>query len=113
MRLYQGGAHLALGYSAWGDYFEAEFGGDRASAYRLLKAAQVVETLSLQLETEQLPANEAQARELAPLLREPEKLQRVWQEVIELFRRLVPVRGGVYGRRVMAWLVIAAIVAVR
>ena len=38
---------------------------------------------------ERLPANEAQARELAPLLDEPERLQEAWAEVVDLHPDLV------------------------
>jgi hypothetical protein len=34
--LYEGQAHLALGYSSWGDYCEAEFGVSDSEAYRML-----------------------------------------------------------------------------
>lgn len=83
LALYQGGAHTALGYDAWGDYFEHEFGGDRRHGYRILDAARVVDVLSGQLATDVLPANEGQARELTPLLKNPEALRAAWTEVVQ------------------------------
>jgi hypothetical protein len=62
-RLYEGGAHVALGYSSWHAYCGAEFGIGRSSSYRALDAGRVIEVVP------QL-GNEAQARELAPLLRD-------------------------------------------
>lgn len=78
--LYEGGAHLALGYSSWGAYFKAEFGRDASYAYRLLQSGRVM----AQLPIGSRPANEAQARELAPLLNDPPALEEAWAEVTEL-----------------------------
>jgi phage N-6-adenine-methyltransferase len=79
--LYQGGAHTALGYSAWGDYFEKEFGQSRSRGYQLLDAGKVLASVHHGgLE----PPSERQARELAPLLDEPETLRETWAEVREL-----------------------------
>jgi phage N-6-adenine-methyltransferase len=79
--LYEGGAHLALGYPSWGDYFEAEFGGTKRRGYQLLEAGRVLESVqNFALK----PRNDAQARELAPLLDQPERLQEAWTEVTEL-----------------------------
>jgi phage N-6-adenine-methyltransferase len=80
--LYNRGAHTALGYSSWGDYFTTEFGGSRPRAYELLNAGRVIDVLSLQLQTDVLPANEAQTRELAPLLDRPDELREAWQETV-------------------------------
>lgn len=82
--LFERGAHTALGYSSWGTYLETEFGKHRRTAYRLLDAGRVVSALSDQLVTGALPANEAQARELAPLLDAPEQLREAWAEVVDL-----------------------------
>lgn len=88
LRLYEGGAHEVLGYSSWGDYCEAEFsiGADRS--YQLLQAGRVIAAMSTtdncRLGT---PANEAQARELAPLLNQPEVLRETWAEVVELHEK--------------------------
>lgn len=78
LRLYAGGAHIALGYSSWGDYFETEFRGSRRRGYELLQAGRVFE--SVRHGALPPPANERQARELAPLLDEPEQLRDAWQE---------------------------------
>jgi hypothetical protein len=80
--LYEGKAHEALGYSSWGAYFEAEFGGTKRRGYQLLEAGRVLETVqNFALPS---PANDAQARELAPLLGSPEELREAWGEVVEL-----------------------------
>lgn len=71
-----GGAHLALGYSSWGDYFEAEFGQSERQGYRLLDAARVRELLPA---TDQL-VTESQARELAPLLADEREVVEAWRE---------------------------------
>lgn len=82
VELYEGGAHTVLGYSSWGAYFKEEFGGSSRHGYELLKAGRVVAELSsAQLRT--LPKNEGQARELAPLIQQPEKLREAWVEVVE------------------------------
>lgn len=80
---YEGGAHLALGYGSWGDYFEAEFGGDHSYGYRLLDSGRVVRAIEAHSPIGERP-NEAQARELAPLAREnPEDAAEVWTEVVK------------------------------
>lgn len=79
LRLYNGAAHLALGYRSWGAYFEAEFGGSRSRAYQLLEAARVVESVqSVGLEP---PQNDYQARELVPLLKDEQAVVEAWREV--------------------------------
>src|SRR5215204_762782 len=65
LRLYEGRAHEALGYSSWGDYYTAEFGQTAARGYQLLDAARVSEPIQQLLN--EPPPNEAQARELVPL----------------------------------------------
>lgn len=80
LRLYEGGAHTALGYSSWGDYCRDEFDFGKSQAYRILDAARVVDAVP-QLGN----APEAVARELVPVLREqPEAVEEVWGEVVEL-----------------------------
>src|SRR5215213_10254323 len=59
--LHDSGAHYALGYRSWADCCETEFGIKSSQAHRLLNAGRVVAV------TPQL-GNEAQARELFPLL---------------------------------------------
>jgi hypothetical protein len=94
LTLYAGGAHLALGYRSWGAYFEQEFRQSARHGYRLLEAARVVGELeagsSDQLVTEPysggpLPLNEGQARELAPLIGDPEQLAAAWEEARDRF----------------------------
>jgi hypothetical protein len=79
VRLYEGEAHTARGYSSWADYFKAEFGGSDATAYRWLQAGRVMQ---------QLPAgsprpNEAQLRELTRLVENPTALRAAWREVVD------------------------------
>jgi phage N-6-adenine-methyltransferase len=81
VELYEGGAHLALGYSSWGDYFAREFGQSERRGYQLLDAGRVLESVN---NCSVAPTNEAQARELAPLLDKPEELRETWAEVREL-----------------------------
>jgi len=83
VELYDGGAHLALGYSSWGSYFEAEFGGKKSQAYRVLEAGRVVDALDSP-NGEWTTPTESQARELAPLLDEPELAKDAWKEAIEV-----------------------------
>lgn len=78
--LYEGGAHLALGYSSWGAFFEAEFGQSGRRGYQLLDAGRVLESVNRGSTS---PPNERQARELAPLLDEPKQLRETWAEVRE------------------------------
>jgi hypothetical protein len=71
LSLYEGGAHIALGYSSWAEYCQQEFHMSQGRAYQLLRAARVVECTtvhSLQV-TSQIPESERLARELAPLLK--------------------------------------------
>lgn len=77
VELYDGGAHLALGYTSWGAYFKTEFGQSERHGYRLLEAGRALEVVSDPWVT---PANERVARELAPLLDDPETLREVWVE---------------------------------
>lgn len=81
VELYEGNAHGVLGYDDWGSYFKTEFGGSRTRGYELLAAGRVLDTV--RNSGLALPANEAQANELAPLLKQPEKLREAWAEVVE------------------------------
>src|SRR5512133_3331012 len=49
--LYEGQAHVALGYSSWGDYCAAEFDVGSSQAYRLLDAGRVRHLLGQRAET--------------------------------------------------------------
>jgi hypothetical protein len=90
LKLYEGGAHIALGYASWAEYCEQEFQMKKAHAYRLLKAAQILETTLTQSPigdsfkvTSQVPESEALARELVPLIRNPQALDEAWNEAVE------------------------------
>lgn len=67
--LHEGGAHTALGYTSWGAYCASEFGLGQSRAYQLLDAGRTLAALDSTV-VDWRPANEAQARELAPLLRD-------------------------------------------
>jgi hypothetical protein len=69
--LYEGEAHLALGFSSWGEYWETEFETSWRAGYRELEAARVNRAID-QLDNGR-PLPEAQARELAPLLRQEDE----------------------------------------
>jgi hypothetical protein len=76
LRLYEGQAHVALGYQSWGSYFKHEFGQTGTRGYQLLEAARVASI--------QPGLNERQARELAPVLREdPERVPEVYSNVVQ------------------------------
>lgn len=83
LRLYNGAAHLALGYRSWGDYFEAEFGQSPSRGKQLLRAARVVDALQGTMVPSQMPSSERQARELVPLLKDEAQLVEAWREVKE------------------------------
>lgn len=83
IELYEGEAHIVLGYSSWRSYYAAEFGGDGSRGDQLLRAGRVMETLGSG-ENFPLPTNDHQARELAPLLDEPLQMREAWAEVVEL-----------------------------
>ena len=85
--LWRGGAHLALGYGSWGDYFEAEFDRDGKYGYRLLEHARVMEMLgdSPIGESPSISLTESQAREFFPLRKDPELLREAWHEVESRF----------------------------
>jgi hypothetical protein len=90
LSLYEGQAHIALGYNSWAEYCQQEFRIGNRQAYRLLQAAQVVNQLSsecpmghsLQV-TSQVPESERLARELVPLLNNPQALDEAWNEAVE------------------------------
>jgi hypothetical protein len=90
LSLYEGQAHIALGYTSWAAYCEQEFHLRKAHGYRLLQAAQVVNQLARESPigespqvTSQVPESEAIARELVPLLRNPQALDEAWNEAVE------------------------------
>jgi hypothetical protein len=71
LRLYEGGAHLALGYTSWRAYWEAEFETHWRTGYRELEAARVDRVVGPWANG---PLPERQARELVPLLGRPDEL---------------------------------------
>lgn len=73
LKAYEGGAHTALGYESWGAYFEAEYGGGKSQAYRVLDAGRVVKAIEGHSPTGERVPNERVARELAPLVKEDAK----------------------------------------
>lgn len=99
LRAYNGGAHTALGYTNWHDYCAAEFGIGKSRSYQLLDAGRVHSTI---VESNlPPPSNEAVARELVPLLNQPERVVEVYAEVVESAPRVVTavvVRDAVQAR---------------
>jgi hypothetical protein len=83
LRLYEGGAHTALGYSSWADYCAAEFEMGRDYSYKLLASARVVAVLRESTIVDSQPSSEAVARELAPLRDEPEQMREAWQDAVD------------------------------
>lgn len=97
LRAHEGQAWAALGYDSWRDYAMTEFGMSQSQAYRLLDHGRVIreieqpahvpsdEQVTVEVspmgEKDPLPS-ERQARELAPLLDEPEKLRETWDRAI-------------------------------
>jgi hypothetical protein len=79
LRLYEGGAHMALGYSSWGAYYEAEFGHSARTGKRLLEAARNVDALG----DTRVPPTQNAARELTPLRADPEALRNAWEEAVD------------------------------
>ena len=80
--LHKGNAHLSLGYSSWGAYYEAEFGESPKRGDQLVRAAKVVE--ALRDTNVSLPRSESVARELVPVLNAEgeEAVEEVWGEVV-------------------------------
>lgn len=61
-------------------YCESRWGMSKSHANRMVQAAEVAEAMTPIGVT---PTSESQARELAPLLDEPERLREVWTEAVE------------------------------
>lgn len=81
-RLYEGGAHTALGFKSWHAYCAVEFNLGSARAYQLLDAGRVAQILANSTSVE--PASEAVARELAPLREDPEAMAAAMGTAVEL-----------------------------
>jgi hypothetical protein len=60
------------------EWCQAQFGIGRAQAYRLIDASAIAGVLS---PNGDIPANEAQIRELAPLADNPELLRQTWEKI--------------------------------
>jgi hypothetical protein len=65
-------------HSRFEDYCRERWGFRRELADQHIRSAQAVNAIALTGDV--LPSNEAQARELAPLLDEPEKLREAWRQ---------------------------------
>lgn len=76
----QGRRYRALGYATFSEFARSACGMSPAYAYRTIGSARVMEILR-KAGCSRLPANESQARELAPLEREPDALVEVWSNV--------------------------------
>ena len=69
--LFEGEAHIALGYSSWGAYWETEFESHWRTGYRELEAARIGRAIGPWDNGK--PPPERQARELVPLLRQEDE----------------------------------------
>ena len=79
--------YLEAGYDRFDDYCRERWDMNDSRARQLCDAAQVYAITASTDVTDVTPVeNEAQARELAPLLDEPDKLRAVWQETCERAR---------------------------
>lgn len=84
LSLYEKGAHVALGYSSWGDYCSAEFEMGRRTSYNILGAGRVNAIVSGPDECNMLHSlNARQADALVPLLDKPEVLREAVEVVQE------------------------------
>lgn len=82
LELYEGGAHVALGYGGWREYWAAEFGGQGARGEQLVRAGRVARALAEA--GLPAPANDSVARKLTPVLRHaPDELPVVWGRAVE------------------------------
>jgi hypothetical protein len=72
------------GFATFEDYCSERWTLSIPYANQLINAARVVETITDAVASEiHIPATESQARELAPLLDDPEELREVWDEAVE------------------------------
>ena len=80
--LYERGAHLALNYTSWGEYWRSEFGVSGARGEQLVRAGRVAR--ALREAGLPMPANDSTARVMLPVLRyAPEELPKVWKAALE------------------------------
>ena len=87
LQAYNGGAHLALGYSNWATYCAEEFEIGRTRSYQLLEAARVVAAIESQSTmvdstTDHGISTERTAREFAGLADNPDKLNAAHQQAL-------------------------------
>jgi hypothetical protein len=81
LQLYEGKAHVALGFTSWGAYYTAEFGESANHGDRLLRAGRVLEAIG---DNPTGLRTEATARELAPILRNgSDAVREAWEETVE------------------------------
>lgn len=82
---YERDVHTALGYPSWHAYCKAEFGSGKSQSYRLLDAGRVAKAIETQSPDGERRPSEAQARKLAPILKEKgeEAVAHVWREAID------------------------------
>jgi hypothetical protein len=78
--LYQRSAHIALGYGSWREYWASEFDQSGTRGEQILRAGRVAAVL--QERELPLPANDSTARELVPLLKDPDRLAEVWSTAL-------------------------------
>jgi DNA modification methylase len=75
--------YRAAGYETWLEYLDRRWGLSRSYAHRLIEAARVIALLPIgNIVDVVLPTNEAQARPLARLKRDPEAVSEAWQEAV-------------------------------
>ena len=67
-------------HTSFDQYCQERWGFRRAHAHRLMQSARVLEALSPMGDT---PASERQARELTPLLRDPDQLREAWSDATQ------------------------------
>jgi phage N-6-adenine-methyltransferase len=84
LELYEGEAWTVLGYDSWRGYWLAEFGEQSLNlSYKQIAAGRAMRVIEAAPVYHGTKPNERQARELAPLLDEPEQLRDAWQEVVD------------------------------
>jgi hypothetical protein len=72
--------YLQAGYRSFAVYTSERWDLSESHAYRQIEAAKVIDVLSPTGES-LLPANEAQAPELVPLVGDPDAIRAVWSEI--------------------------------
>lgn len=74
--------YRAAGHRTFADYVAKRWDLSSAYAYRQIEASKIVDILS-PIGATPLPANEAQARELTPLVDDPDAVREVWTETVQ------------------------------